>query len=252
MGVSIKQLYGTKTLAEKEEEDRFWEKWYEAKNPRVYNDRGHWNTLDLSTDEALQVFVGDDVRLEHIPILGRLLKEDGSLTDEDRAMIETLIQAVEADALQTTAPTDKQQPVETTASPQDELQQARATIQAQQARITELENDNEYLRANQRKQKKGVQQRGTLGLKACQRIGAFAILLELITGKEVNVLQEDGGQNIPLKTLYSEVTSTDVETATADISKLQDSNHEIRTYLKGKIRTELTSLLNSMGIALGE
>lgn len=136
----------------------------------------------------------------------------------------------------------------TTASPEE----ATATIQALQARITELENENEYLRANQRQQKKGKQQCGTLGLKACQRIGAFAILLELLTGKDVGILQEDGRQNSHLKTLYSEVTGANMATTTADISKLQDREHEIRKHTRDKIRTELTSLLQAMGIAFGK
>jgi len=136
----------------------------------------------------------------------------------------------------------------TTASPEETTD----TIQALQARITELEDENEYLRDNQRNKKQGKQQRGTLGLKACQRIGAFAILLELLTGKDVGILQEDGRQNSHLKTLYSEVTGANMATTTADISKLQDREHEIRKHTRDKIRTELTSLLQAMGIAFGE
>ena len=136
----------------------------------------------------------------------------------------------------------------TTASPEETTD----TIQALQARITELEDENEYLRDNQRNKKQGKQQRGTLGLKACQRIGVFAILLELLTGKDVGILQEDGRQNSHLKTLYSEVTGANMATTTADISKLQDREHEIRKHTRDKIRTELTSLLQAMGIAFGE
>ena len=132
------------------------------------------------------------------------------------------------------------------------LDEATATIQALQARITELEDENEYLRANQRQQKKGTQQCGTLGLKACQRIGAFAILLELLTGKEVSVLQADGTQNKPLKTLYSEVTNTGIDTTTTYMSRLQNSENEIRQHRREKIRTELTSLLQALGIELRE
>lgn len=138
-----------------------------------------------------------------------------------------------------------------TASPEEE-QPAPSELQALQARITELEDENEYLRANQRQQKKGTQQCGTLGLKACQRIGAFAILLELLTGKEVSVLQADGTQNKPLKTLYSEVTNTGIDTTTTYMSRLQNSENEIRQHRREKIRTELTSLLQAMGIELRE
>ena len=132
------------------------------------------------------------------------------------------------------------------------LDEATATIQALQARITELEDENEELSANQRQKKKGKQQRGTLGLKACQRIGAFAILLELLTGKDVGVFQADGTQNSHLKTLYSEVTNTDTDTTTTYISRLQDSNNRIKDPTRNKIRTELTRLLQDMGIAFGE
>lgn len=136
----------------------------------------------------------------------------------------------------------------TTASPEE----ATDTIQELQARITELEDENEELRANQRNKKQGKQQRGTLGLKACQRIGAFAILLELLTGKEVSVLQEDGRQNSHLKTLYSEVTNTDTDTTKTYISRLQNRDHQIKEHTRDKIRTELTRLLQAMGIAFGE
>lgn len=133
-----------------------------------------------------------------------------------------------------------------------EVSRAEEKIQAQQARITELEDENEYLRANQRQQKKGKQQCGTLGLKACQRIGAFAILLELLTGKDVGILQADGTQNKPLKTLYSEVTNTDTDTTKTYISRLQNRDHQIKEHTRDKIRTELTRLLQAMGIAFGE
>ena len=136
----------------------------------------------------------------------------------------------------------------TTASPEE----ATDTIQALQARITELEDENEELRANQRQKKQGKQQRGTLGLKACQRIGAFAILLELLTGEDVGVFQADGTQNSHLKTLYSEVTNTDTDTTTTYISRLQHSNNRIKDPTRNKIRTELTRLLQAMGIAFGE
>ena len=136
----------------------------------------------------------------------------------------------------------------TTASPEE----ATAMIQALQARITELEDENEELRANQRNKKQGKQQRGTLGLKACQRIGAFAILLELLTGKDVGILQADGTQNSHLKTLYSEVTNTDTDTTKTYISRLQNRDHQIKEHTRDKIRTELTRLLQAMGIAFGE
>ena len=143
-----------------------------------------------------------------------------------------------------------------TASPDEatteEAQPAPSEIQALQARITELEDENEYLRANQRQQKKGKQQCGRLGLKACQRIGAFAILLELLTGKDVGILQEDGTQNSHLKTLYSEVTNTDTDTTKTYISRLQNRDHQIKEHTRDKIRTELTRLLQAMGIAFGE
>lgn len=139
-----------------------------------------------------------------------------------------------------------------TAPPTASPEEATATIQALQARITELEDENEELRANQRQKKQGKQQCGTLGLKACQRIGAFAILLELLTGTEVSVLQADGTQNKPLKTLYSEVTKTGIDTTTADISRLQNRENEIRQHTRNKIRTELTSLLQALGIAFVE
>lgn len=166
--------------------------------------------------------------------LHRALNEATATIQEQQARI------TELEAL--TAPT--------TASPEE----ATATIQALQARITELENENEYLRANQRQQKKGKQQCGTLGLKACQRIGAFAILLELLTGKDVGILQEDGTQNSHLKTLYSEVTNTDTDTDTTKtyISRLQNRDHQIKEHTRDKIRTELTRLLKAMGIAFGE
>ena len=138
-----------------------------------------------------------------------------------------------------------------TASPEEE-QPAPSELQVLQARITELEDENEELSANQRQKKKGNQQRGTLGLKACQRIGAFAILLELLTGKDVGVFQADGTQNSHLKTLYSEVTNTDTDTTTTYISRLQDSNNRIKDPTRNKIRTELTRLLQAMGIAFGE
>ena len=138
-----------------------------------------------------------------------------------------------------------------TASPEEE-QPAPSELQVLQARITELEDENEELSANQRQKKKGKQQRGTLGLKACQRIGAFAILLELLTGKDVGVFQADGTQNSHLKTLYSEVTNTDTDTTTTYISRLQDSNNRIKDPTRNKIRTELTRLLQAMGIAFGE
>lgn len=133
-----------------------------------------------------------------------------------------------------------------------EVSRAEEKIQAQQARITELEDENEELRANQRNKKQGKQQRGTLGLKACQRIGAFAILLELLTGKDVGILQADGTQNKPLKTLYSEVTNTDTDTTKTYISRLQNRDHQIKEHTRDKIRTELTRLLQAMGIAFGE
>lgn len=159
--------------------------------------------------------------------------------DEATATIQALqARITELEAL--TAPT--------TASPEE----ATDTIQALQARITELEDENEELSANQRQKKKGKQQRGTLGLKACQRIGAFAILLELLTGKDVGVFQADGTQNSHLKTLYSEVTNTDTDTTTTYISRLQDSNNRIKDPTRNKIRTELTRLLQAMGIAFGE
>ena len=139
-----------------------------------------------------------------------------------------------------------------TAPPTASPEEATAMIQALQARITELEDENEELRANQRNKKQGKQQRGTLGLKACQRIGAFAILLELLTGKDVGILQADGTQNSHLKTLYSEVTKTGIDTTTADISRLQNRENEIRQHTRNKIRTELTSLLQAMGIAFVE
>lgn len=139
-----------------------------------------------------------------------------------------------------------------TASPTASPEEATDTIQALQVRITELEDENEELSANQRQKKKGKQQRGTLGLKACQRIGAFAILLELLTGKDVGVFQADGTQNSHLKTLYSEVTNTDTDTITTYISRLQDSNNRIKDHTRNKIRTELTRLLQAMGIAFGE
>lgn len=107
-----------------------------------------------------------------------------------------------------------------TAPPTASPEEATAMIQALQARITELEDENEELRANQRNKKQGKQQRGALGLKACQRIGAFAILLELLTGKDVGILQADGTQNSHLKTLYSEVTNTDTDTTKTYISRL--------------------------------
>ena len=276
MGVSIKQLYGTKTLEEKEKEEEFWREWYLSQHP-IVSDSGILEDLSLSIDEAIQLFIGDEVTTKDIPKLRKIILEDDSLTDEDKAFITGLIQAVEADALQAT---DGGKPVEVptasheeatamiqalqaritelealtaspTASP-EEAQPAPSEVQALQARITELENENEYLRANQRQQKQGKQQRGTLGLKACQRIGAFAILLELLTGKDVGILQEDGRQNSHLKTLYSEVTGANMATTTADISKLQDREHEIRKHTRDKIRTELTSLLQAMGIAFGE
>ena len=150
------------------------------------------------------------------------------------------ITELEALTASTTAPT--------TASPEETTD----TIQALQARITELEDENEYLRDNQRNKKQGKQQRGTLGLKACQRIGAFAILLELLTGKDVGVFQADGTQNSHLKTLYSEVTNTDTDTTTTYISRLQHSNNRIKDPTRNKIRTELTRLLQAMGIAFGE
>ena len=139
-----------------------------------------------------------------------------------------------------------------TASPTASPEEATDTIQALQVRITELEDENEELSANQRQKKKGKQQRGTLGLKACQRIGAFAILLELLTGKDVGVFQADGTQNSHLKTLYSEVTNTDTDTITTYRSRLQDSNNRIKDHTRNKIRTELTRLLQAMGIAFGE
>ena len=138
-----------------------------------------------------------------------------------------------------------------TARPEEE-QPAPSELQALQARITELEDENEELRANQRQQKKGKQQCGTLGLKACQRIGAFAILLELLTGKEVGVFQADGTQNKLLKTLYSEVTNTGIDTTTTYMSRLQNSDHRITDATRDKIRTELTRLLQALGIALKE
>ena len=245
MGVSIKQLYGTKTLEEKEKEEEFWREWYLSQHP-IVSDSGILEDLSLSIDEAIQLFIGDEVTTKDIPKLRKIILEDDSLTDEDKAFITGLIQAVEADALQAT---DGGKPVEVPTASHEE---ATAMIQALQARITELENENEYLRANQRQQKQGKQQRGTLGLKACQRIGAFAILLELLTGKDVGILQEDGRQNSHLKTLYSEVTGANMATTTADISKLQDREHEIRKHTRDKIRTELTSLLQAMGIAFGE
>lgn len=123
-------------------------------------------------------------------------------------------------------------------------------VQALKARISELENENEYLRANQKKgKKKGEkQQRGTMELKACQRIGAFAILLEMITGKRVPILRADGAQNKALKKLYSEVTSTDEATASADITNLQKDDHRIRDYKEEQIRNELAKLLRALGI----
>ena len=246
MGVSIKQLYGTKTLEEKEKEEEFWREWYLSQHPTVYSDSGRLEDLSLSIDEAIQLFIGDEVTTKDIPKLRKIVLEDDSLTDEDKAFITGLIQAVEADALQAT---DGGKPVEVpTASPEE----ATAMIQALQARITELEDENEELRANQRQKKQGKQQRGTLGLKACQRIGAFAILLELLTGKEVGVFQADGTQNKPLKTLYSEVTNTGIDTTTADISRLQNRDHQIKEHTREKIRTELISLLKAMGIAFGE
>ena len=133
-----------------------------------------------------------------------------------------------------------------------EVARAEEKIQALQARITELEDENEELRANQRQKKQGKQQRGTLGLKACQRIGAFAILLELLTGKDVGILQADGTQNSHLKTLYSEVTNTDTDTTKTYISRLQNRDHQIKEHTRDKIRTELTRLLQAMGIAFGE
>lgn len=139
-----------------------------------------------------------------------------------------------------------------TAPPTASPEEATAMIQALQARITELEDENEELRANQRNKKQGKQQRGTLGLKACQRIGAFAILLELLTGKDVGILQADGTQNSHLKTLYSEVTNTDTDTTKTYISRLQNRDHQIKEHTRDKIRTELTRLLQAMGIAFGE
>ena len=138
-----------------------------------------------------------------------------------------------------------------TASPEEE-QPAPSELQALQARITELEDENEELRANQRQKKQGKQQRGTLGLKACQRIGAFAILLELLTGKDVGILQADGTQNSHLKTLYSEVTNTGIDTTKTYISRLQNRENEIRQHTREKIRTELTRLLQALGIELRE
>lgn len=154
-----------------------------------------------------------------------------------------------------------------------QLEQAQATIQKQQVRITELEalvtkdssegeegqqeyiakleDEIENLRATQRKSKGGKQQRGVLKLKACQRIGAFAILLELITGKKVNLLRVGGGQNDRLKALYSEVTSTDEQTATSYICTLQDKLHEIKPEKDEQIRSEFRRLLKEMGISLG-
>ena len=277
MGVSIKQLYGTKTLEEKEKEEEFWREWYLSQHPTVYSDSGRLEDLSLSIDEAIQLFIGDEVTTKDIPKLRKIVLEDDSLTDEDKAFITGLIQAVEADALQAT---DGGKPVEVpTASPEEatamiQALQARITelealtasptaspekeqpapseLQALQKRITELEDENEELRANQRQKKQGKQQRGTLGLKACQRIGAFAILLELLTGKEVGVFQADGTQNKPLKTLYSEVTNTGIDTTTADISRLQNRDHQIKEHTREKIRTELISLLQAMGIAFGE
>ena len=122
-------------------------------------------------------------------------------------------------------------------------------VQALETRIAELENENEYLRDNQKKSKKGQpQQRGLLKLKACQRIGAFAVLLEMITGKSVPILRADGAQNKELKALYSEVTITDEATATADINKIQEQDHRITEVTDKKIRTELTRLLQALGI----
>lgn len=249
MGVSIKQLYGTKTLEEKAKEDEFWAEWCMSRFPRVYNDRGGWDDLSLSIDEAILLFIGDEVTTKDIPKLRKIALEDGNLTDEDKAFVTGLIQAVEADALQAT---DGGKPVEVPTASPEEAQPAPSEVQALQARITELENENEYLRANQRQQKKGKQQCGRLGLKACQRIGAFAILLELLTGKEVSVLQADGTQNKPLKTLYSEVTNTGIDTTTADISRLQNRDHRITDTTREKIRTEITRLLQALGIAFGE
>ena len=254
MGVSIKQLYGTKTLEEKAKEDEFWAEWCMSRFPRVYNDRGGWDDLSLSIDEAIQLFIGDEVTTKDIPKLRKIVLEDDSLTDEDKAFVTGLIQAVEADALQATdgGKPETWETLSLNKSPTATPEEATAMIQALQARITELENENEYLRANQRQQKKGKQQCGALGLKACQRIGAFAILLELLTGKEVSVLQADGTQNKPLKTLYSEVTNTGIDTTTADISRLQNRDHRITDTTREKIRTEITRLLQALGIAFGE
>ena len=117
MGVSIKQLYGTKTLEEKAKEDEFWAEWCMSRFPRVYNDRGGWDDLSLSIDEAILLFIGDEVTTKDIPKLRKIALEDGNLTDEDKAFVTGLIQAVEADALQAT---DGGKPVEVpTASPEE-------------------------------------------------------------------------------------------------------------------------------------
>ena len=70
----------------------------------------------------------------------------------------------------------------------------------------------------------------------------------MITGKSVPILREDGAQNKELKALYSEVTSTDEATATADINKLQEQDHRITAVADKRIRTELTRLLQALGI----
>lgn len=358
MAISLKELAGVKSIAEKQEEEQFILAWEESKRPWIEDGRGYCHFEDLTIAEAVQYHLGDKLTTEHIPTLRRILELDTSLTNEARTFIDELIARIEEDAKQ--APTTEPQPEGTgyrgwlaecwrewnslewveidayhserlpmrarvgaymdgkdkrealeflrvvvestgdleltdilnkdeailsqqpTSTPTEtpalhsELNKARATIQVQQVRISELEalqactkpvsdseevqalkvriseleNENEYLRANQKKgKKKGEkQQRGTMELKACQRIGAFAILLEMITGKPVPILRADGAQNKELKKLYSEVTSTDEATASADITNLQKDDHRIRDYKEEQIRNELAKLLRALGI----
>lgn len=349
MAVSLKKIAGVKSIEEKQEERQFILDWEVSKRPRVEDSTGYWYYEDLTIEEAVQYHFGDELTVEHIPELQRILELDTCLTNEERTFIDGLIARIEEDAKQaptTGVPTTEPQPEGTryrdwlaecwrewnslewveidaynserlplgervraymegkdtrealeflrvvaettgdmelteilnkeeaklnqqpTSAPTEtpvlrsELEALQACtptpdvqipniekVQALETRVSELENENEYLRDNQRKSKKGQpQQRGLLKLKACQRIGAFAVLLEMITGKSVPIHRADGAQNKELKALYSEVTSTDEATATADINKLQEQDHRITEVTDKKIRTELTRLLQALGI----